>query len=198
MGKSFSDNEKAIIRNKLRNGSIDLLLRYGVRKTTVEDLVKLAGISKGAFYIFYPSKEVLMFEVMTDFQSSVHQEMIESVKMIDGEITPDAVTTILFNLMKKVDNSFMVTMFQNGDLEYLQRRLPEELLANHQNDDDTICGELCSLLPVKVPQERIDLFSAALRAIALTMNDRKAIGEKLYDEVLRLLIRGIVEQLFKK
>jgi AcrR family transcriptional regulator len=36
----------------LRQGST-FLTTYGIRKTNVEDLTRAAGISKGAFYLFY-------------------------------------------------------------------------------------------------------------------------------------------------
>ena len=35
----------------------------GVKKTTVDELVKRTGIPKGTFYLFYPSKEMLLFDV---------------------------------------------------------------------------------------------------------------------------------------
>ncbi|MGH2331574.1 TetR/AcrR family transcriptional regulator [Thermoanaerobacter mathranii] len=36
----------------------ECLQKYGVKKTSVEQLTKMAGISKGSFYIFYGSKEI--------------------------------------------------------------------------------------------------------------------------------------------
>lgn len=35
----------------------------GVKKTTVDELVKREGIPKGTFYLFYPSKEMLLYDV---------------------------------------------------------------------------------------------------------------------------------------
>ncbi|MDY4210978.1 MAG: TetR/AcrR family transcriptional regulator [Treponema sp.] len=34
-----------------------------MKKTTVDELVKRTGIPKGTFYLFYPSKEILLFDI---------------------------------------------------------------------------------------------------------------------------------------
>ena len=39
-------------------------LRYGMNKTTLDDLVKPAGIAKASFYLFFDSKEALFIELL--------------------------------------------------------------------------------------------------------------------------------------
>lgn len=197
MAKAFSDNEKEIIRERLKEAAIDCLQRFGVRKTTVDELVKMAGISKGAFYLFYSTKEILLFEVMTDFQLKLQNKLLETVSSAEEQLKSETISNLLYNMMKEVDNSFMVTLVQNGDIEYLQRKLPKEIIESHQFDDDMILRELCTTLSLPLSKDKIELFSASLRAIAMTMTAKKAIGEKYYNEVLMTLIKGVVEQLFK-
>ena len=58
-GKAFDDNERKLIKDKLKEGALLFIQQQGVRKTSVDELVKYANISKGAFYLFYTSKELL-------------------------------------------------------------------------------------------------------------------------------------------
>jgi AcrR family transcriptional regulator len=44
---------------------------YGIRKTNVEELTEAAGISKGAFYSFYPSKEELFMDILEEIEEEV-------------------------------------------------------------------------------------------------------------------------------
>ena len=39
---------------------------YGIRRTMVDEIVKRVKIPKGTFYLFYPSKEMLLFEVIQE------------------------------------------------------------------------------------------------------------------------------------
>ena len=64
--KSFSGQERTLIDQRLRAAAAECLERYGVRKTTVDELVRRAGIPKGTFYLFYPSKEALFFSLLID------------------------------------------------------------------------------------------------------------------------------------
>ena len=53
MGKGFTESEKVIIKDKLKKAAEEALIKTGIRKTSVDELVLKAGISKGAFYLFY-------------------------------------------------------------------------------------------------------------------------------------------------
>lgn len=59
MPKKFSEIEKTQIKQKLLDSARSLFTRYGIKKTSVEDLTKGAGIAVGTFYAFYQSKEEL-------------------------------------------------------------------------------------------------------------------------------------------
>lgn len=66
---AFSEIEKANIRKNLIVNCEESWGKIGYKKTSVDDLCMKAGISKGAFYIFYKSKEDLFFDVITNIQS---------------------------------------------------------------------------------------------------------------------------------
>ena len=62
MPKSYSEQEREYIRNRLKEEAAKCLASYGVRRTTVDEIVRRVNIPKGTFYLFYPSKELLLFE----------------------------------------------------------------------------------------------------------------------------------------
>jgi len=47
-------------RDRILNAARELLLHYGYDKTTVSDIAQAAGISKGAIYLHFPSKDALV------------------------------------------------------------------------------------------------------------------------------------------
>lgn len=52
-------------RARLREAANDLFLRQGVEKTTVDQIVTKAGVSKGTFYLHFERKEELLLEYGT-------------------------------------------------------------------------------------------------------------------------------------
>ena len=69
MSIAFSDKEKEQIQKLLRESAWEFARTIGMKKTTVEQLTKAADISKGAFYLFYPSKEMLFFVVLEELHT---------------------------------------------------------------------------------------------------------------------------------
>ena len=70
----FVKQEREYIRKRLKEEAAECLARYGVRRTTVDELVKRVNIPKGTFYLFYKSKELLLFEVIQEQQEIVNRQ----------------------------------------------------------------------------------------------------------------------------
>ena len=79
MPKIYSEEEKKLLIEKLKHEANILMQEKGVKKTTVDELVKRAGIPKGTFYLFYPSKEMLLFDVSQDFHEQVDKYIEEGI-----------------------------------------------------------------------------------------------------------------------
>ena len=63
MPKPFTAVQKETIREKLMETGRACFLRYGLKKTTIDDLVKPVGIAKASFYLFFDSKEALYLDI---------------------------------------------------------------------------------------------------------------------------------------
>ena len=72
MATAFSEQEKQMIHAKLMEEARKCISTIGMRKTTVDQLAYGADISKGAFYKFYDSKEMLFFEVLESLHTEIY------------------------------------------------------------------------------------------------------------------------------
>ena len=71
MARKFSEREKENIRKSLIDICKQNWTQYGYKKTSVDEICKQAGISKGAFYLFFESKEALFCEVLCSAQHEI-------------------------------------------------------------------------------------------------------------------------------
>jgi AcrR family transcriptional regulator len=85
MPRAFTENERIAIRTRLLAAGQDLFARRGVRATSVEQLARAAGISKGAYYHFYASKEALFFDVVEAVESELHDRLAAQVQQTPRE-----------------------------------------------------------------------------------------------------------------
>jgi len=78
MPKPFSAAQKETIREKLMEAGRTCFLRFGLKKTTIEDLVKPAGIAKASFYLFFDSKESLYLEILLQEIPEMMERMMDA------------------------------------------------------------------------------------------------------------------------
>ena len=95
MPKTFSENERIQIKNDLIKNATDCIKQYGMIKTTVEELVKRTNISKGSFYSFYKTKELLFWDVLLKFHNEI-EDYLQITFSECTEITVDSLTNALY------------------------------------------------------------------------------------------------------
>lgn len=195
MPKPLSDSERDYIKKRLIEVAEECLSQYGLKKTTVDEIVQRAKIPKGTFYLFYKSKELLFFDVFIAFHDRIHADLFAEINELQDDVGPEQVTATIFKLYKNVEDSFLFRFLMDGDLEVLFRKLPQDALDAHAARDDLSIRELVRLVP-GLKEEKVEVFSAALRAVFTSMMYRREIGEALFDDALKIMIHGVVLQMF--
>ena len=66
MGRAFTESEKNRIRDTLLEKSRALFVRQGLKKTSIDQIVRAAGIGKGSFYVFFAGKEDLYLALLME------------------------------------------------------------------------------------------------------------------------------------
>ena len=196
MPKVFSENERIYIKQRLMKEARFCLDQFGMKKTTVDELVKRAGIPKGTFYLFYESKELLFFDVFCEFHHEIQAKLLRGVSSIE-EMNPMKLTMLIWELYKAVEESFLLKFITNGEMELLIRKLPPRVAREHATMDDLRVEQLLSMIP-NVNPENIMVFSAALRGIFLSMLYKHEIGPEVFDDALKMMIHGVIIQMFEE
>lgn len=195
MPKSYSDQEREYIVKRLKEEAVKCLSQYGVRRTTVDELVKRVGIPKGTFYLFYKSKELLLFEVIQEQHDAINNDLAAALSVISRKaITADTLTDLIFDFFKKTEEMPILKLLDTDEVELLVRKLPKEVVEAHLQDDTDTIGQMLSMFPVKKDVD-VKAISAAFHAIYFATLHKTDIGEDSYDEALKILIRGVVSQL---
>lgn len=195
MPKSYSEQEREYIRKRLKEEAAKCLAKYGVRHTTVDEIVRRVNIPKGTFYLFYKSKELLLFEVIQEQQESINRELYRTISGIaDTGFSAQKLTDVIFEFYKAAENMPILKLIDVGEVELLVRKLPQEIVAEHFQDDADAIEKMLTLFPVKKEVD-IKVISAAFHAIYFATLHKSEIGEDAYDDALRTLIYGVVTQL---
>ncbi|MGN0437640.1 MAG: TetR/AcrR family transcriptional regulator, partial [Lachnospiraceae bacterium] len=143
MPKVYSEEERNTIITRLKEEANILMQEKGVKKTTVDELVKRVGIPKGTFYLFYPSKEMLLFDVSQDFHKQVDDYITAGIMRIVKEknITlagkldfsgcVEELTDVILGAMEITYSSCLQVLLNPESMNLILSKLPDDVLEKH-------------------------------------------------------------------
>lgn len=195
MPKSYSEQEREYIKKRLKEEAAKCLAQYGIRRTTVDEIVKRVNIPKGTFYLFYKSKELLLFDVIQEQHEIINRELYRTLSDIaNTDFSAEKLTDVIFEFFKMTEEMLILKLLDINEVELLVRKLPQETIAEHFLDDTDMIEKMLTLFPVKKEVD-IKVISAAFHAIYFATLHKAEIGEEHYDGALRTLIYGVVTQI---
>lgn len=195
MPKCYSEQERMYIKKRLKEEAAYCMGRYGIRHTTVDEIVRRVNIPKGTFYLFYKSKELLLFDVILEQHEQMEQKFLHNISRIaSDEISAGKLTDVILDFFKLATDMPILNILNTGEVELLIRKLPQDVVEKHFGHDTDMVEQMFSLLPVK---DELDskAFSAAFHAIYFATLYKNEIGEEQYESALRILIYGVVKQI---
>ena len=191
---AFTEEQNETIRRDLIREARCCGVTVGMRKTSVEQLTEAVGISKGSFYKFFDSKELLFFAVLEDIHTECFAAAQKSLQE-NAAIDPASRTAAAILAACRWLSETKAFVFIENDAEFLLHRLPEEVKTAHYHDDETHIRLLLEKYGL-VPKRGISLAAATVRGLILTVSHKEQIGE-LYPQVLETLVYGACRELFK-
>ncbi len=190
---AFSDFETEQIRRALLREARRCAVTLGMRKTSVEHLTQAVGISKGSFYKFFASKELLFFALLEDIHTELYQVASAALRDHQGLSPAERASAAILAVCSRMSDTGDMVFIEN-DVAALLSRLPEEVKAEHYHDDETHIRALLEENQL-MPTGGMELATAAVRGLILTVSHKEQIGP-LYPQVLRLLVHGACAELF--
>jgi AcrR family transcriptional regulator len=189
MPKGFSQREKEIIRARLLEAGLEQFSTFGIRKTNIEDLTRAAGISKGAFYLFFGSKEELFFEIVEKIEQEVRTLITKEIEEQQG--TPQERFKAVLKMAFLTWHSYPI-LCKLGQEEYLYlvRKLPEEKVQAHFQSDNQFIAQLLENLAengIRIDKDP-DFVSGFMKALFFASLHEQEIGQDVYPAVLDVLV----------
>jgi AcrR family transcriptional regulator len=85
--------------DEVLDAALDLFIEQGFEATRVEDIARRAGLSKGAVYLYFPSKEALLEGLVRRAIVPVATSAGQALAQFDGD--PRDALTMLYGFMSK-------------------------------------------------------------------------------------------------
>ena len=190
--KGFSDTEKDGLRTKLCIECERSWAFHGYKKTSIGELTAKIGISTGAFYLLYTSKEDLFCDTLERVQDRLKISIRGILSHTKGK--EGFVQSVKWQFEEYNRSHFLYDVNSTDFLSFLNR-LPKDRVEKLGFDSKAFFDELVKLanLELKVSKDKAHAITSAL-LYTVTIKERLS-----YDhvEVFDFLLDSVVDRLFK-
>ena len=190
---AFTAEERTALTQKLLQSARSFVKEQSARKITVEQLTNSVGISKGAFYLFYPSKEHLLYALLRQMHAELYGPAIQLLAQPDGTPAQQLTEAILAGC-RALDASGLCRFWEEDAPEILRAIPAEERKAQQAEEYAVFHCFLAQNGAAAVPEA---LAMNALRSLVMTVSMRKKLGED-YPQVLLWMAQGVCARIFAK
>ena len=139
MPRALTEQEKRRHRQKLLEKGQAVVLSQGIRRVSVDEIAKAAGMAKGSFYQHFDSKEQYLFALINDIHGKA---FAQAERIILNE-----------NDLRTNIRDFLVTLFNVPEMVFLMKNFHDisELLESSPNRE-----------PLCAKQTEADMFKKLL------------------------------------
>jgi len=196
MTRSFSDAEKRDITKQLLSRGRELFERYGLKKTSVEELTRAVGIGQGSFYIFFASKEELFFEILDAEERKLREHIARMIS--ESPRTKRGfkeVITRSFHLMN--ENAVIKNALVDVEYSRFFSRIPEERMKIHLEEENEFAASIMKQLKSSgvIRNVRPEVITGLLFGLFLLQEHKIQIGEEIFPLVIDLIIDTLCDAL---
>lgn len=193
--RGFSDEQRERIREGLIDAGHELFSRYGLGKTTIDELTDPVGIATSTFYRFFDSKEELYVEILEREGEEITARLSAELESADD---PEAAMKRFLRLITEEieTNPFIRTIVTEDELG----RLATEYDGGHEEGRERALAYLRPLVREWAEGGALrdadpEVIASTLRTVTFVTLHREEIGADLYPATRDLLIDLVAEGL---
>lgn len=192
VARSFTEREKENIKKSLQKACKQSWTQYGYKKTSVDDICKKVGISKGALYLFYESKEALFCEVLCSEQEQICNAASEIIKKHKDKY---GVAEALRLIYREYDKNNFLYDSDSTDFVILMNKLSEEQ-AKKIKESNNMSQQLFfnqSYLKLKVNK---DMAMSVIYSLIMNIKNKEILPHN-HMETFDFMVDNLIDSLYE-
>ncbi|MEE2035670.1 helix-turn-helix domain-containing protein [Nocardiopsis sp. CT-R113] len=149
--------ERELRSDRILDAAEELLVAWGRRKITIEDVARRAKVGKGTVYLHFATKEALLLTVVMRAQLGLMRQVLDFMGRSPDNVRPSEVARSVY--LSHLDSPLMRAVFTGGT----------ESLGNLSRDAAALVGEI-----VVERQRSMEAYWGVLRDLGLLRSDLPA------------------------
>ena len=191
--RALTDNEKGRQRQKLMVKARELLLVHGIRKVSVDDIVKETNMAKGSFYNHFANKEDLLMQLVWDIYQGFVDQAKTVIESSDSKDMRSNVATFIRSILNEPDKVFFFV--NHEELESLIASLDNNELQDFSAMEQRAFAGLITLAGKDVQKVKPAVVHNYIHTMYFAISDDAIIPEFL-KETIDVMLEGLLNYIF--
>jgi AcrR family transcriptional regulator len=98
-------------RQRIVNAATKLIMLKGASQTSLSDIAREVGISKGTLYYYYPSKSELIFDITDRHMRQVTRDLLNWISHTREELPPQRILQVVYSSLLKVEKRGVLHLY---------------------------------------------------------------------------------------
>jgi AcrR family transcriptional regulator len=191
MPRALTEKEKCIQCDILLEKGKEIVFRYGIKKTSIDEIAKAAGMAKGTFYHHFESKEDYIYKLLW----KIHQHFFSQAEQVlrDKENLRENIRTFLINLFYMPELVFLIK--NHDELHALLEANPSKDSTDIYQKEIEMYKHLIISAGIDTQKVKPGVVSNYVHTLFLMMNSDLMKKDAL-DETFNYMIDCLVKYIF--
>ena len=124
----FNEQEKEQIQKALLMEGAHLFTLYGIKKVTIDDIVKAVNIAKASFYRFYEGKEYLFLDIVQKQQEEIFTLLENLLHNNQSKSDKERVKEVFFAMSELVEKYPLLINIDKETVTLISRKISPQRL----------------------------------------------------------------------
>ena len=194
MPRELKEEEKKFEKSRLIKSGANLLLRFGIRRVSVEDIVKEASIAKGSFYNYFRSKDDFIYEVIWQFHEELFSHFEQQfflINKLEREQKRKEIKKMFFTIYKSSIFEFFI--LEHSEIRNFLSRYSKEALERIEALEENKYKELFNLLNIK--NKYVKIVQNYIHIIIFGISHTDLLDKNYLDKTIEVALDGLLNYL---
>ena len=189
----FGEQEKIRIKQRLLEEGERLFTTYGLKKVTIDDIVKAVNIAKASFYKFYEGKEYLFLDIVQSEQNEIFKELQVVLTENKDKRDDERVKLVFFSMSVLMRKYPLLNIIDKDIAEIIARKVSPERLEEYSKQ---------GLDAVKVMEEQgirfkynTQVVSQLFQSLYQSWLALQGQSVEMQEQVINIMLDGIIQQI---
>ncbi|GAB6155252.1 TetR/AcrR family transcriptional regulator [Desulfosporosinus burensis] len=130
MSKEDTEGQLTSARQSILDAASKLIAQKGVKNTSLADISKEVGISKGTLYYYYSNKNDIIYDIADIHLKQITEELLSWIDNIEQNIAPEEILRVVFERISTAETRGKLHLYLVSDAvtsnEPLKQRFREK------------------------------------------------------------------------